>query len=253
MAHFIPYNKTFDASKVAVIFLQEVIRLHGVPLSIVSERDVEFVSYFWKTLWTKMGTKLMLSSAFHPQTDGQTEVLNRSLGNLLCCLIADHTTSWDLILPHAEFSINNSVNRSTGCTPFEVVYDRRPYTLMDLTPLPLPPRPSEAGLDFSEHMKDVHAEVKRRLSHSTDSYAAAANIKRRDIQFNGGDMVLVCLKPERFPPGSFTKLHTQRAEPFQITKNLGNNAYVIDLPSEFGISPIFNIEDITAFKGDIND
>jgi hypothetical protein len=66
-------------------------------------------------------------------------------------------------------------------------------------------------------------------------------------------MVLVCLKPERFPPGSFTKLHTQRAEPFQITKNLGNNAYVIDLPSEFGISPIFNIEDITAFKGDIND
>jgi hypothetical protein len=108
-----------------------------------------------------MGTKLMLSSAFHPQTDGQTEVLNRSLGNLLCCLIADHTTSWDLILPHAEFSINNSVNRSTGCTPFEVVYDRRPYTLMDLTPLPLPPRPSEAGLDFSEHMKDVHAKVKR--------------------------------------------------------------------------------------------
>jgi hypothetical protein len=161
MAHFIPYNKTFDASKVAVIFLQEVIRLHGVPLSIVSERDVKFVSYFWKTLWTKIGTKLMFFSAFHPQTDGQTEVLNRSLGNLLRCLIADHTTSWDLILPHAEFAINNFVNRSTGCTPFEAVYGRRPYTPMDLTPLLLPPRPSEAGLDFSEHMKDVHAKVKR--------------------------------------------------------------------------------------------
>jgi hypothetical protein len=65
--------------------------------------------------------------------------------------------------------------------------------------------------------------------------------------------VLVRLKPERFPPGSFTKLHARRARPFQITKKLGNNAYVIDLPSEFGISPIFNIEDITAFKGDIND
>jgi hypothetical protein len=66
-------------------------------------------------------------------------------------------------------------------------------------------------------------------------------------------MVLVRLKPECFPPGSFTKLHARRAGPFQITKKLGNNAYVIDLPSEFGISPIFNIEDITVFKGDIND
>jgi len=124
MAHFIPCNKTFDASKVAVLFLQEVIRLHGVPLSIVSDRDVKFVSYFWKTLWTKMGTKLNFSSAFHPQTDGQTEVLNRSLGNLLRCLIADHATSWDLVLPQAEFAINNSVNRSTGHTPFEAVYGR---------------------------------------------------------------------------------------------------------------------------------
>ncbi|KAG6790223.1 hypothetical protein POTOM_006371 [Populus tomentosa] len=152
-----------------------------------------------------------------------------------------------------EFAINNSVNRSTGCTPFEAVYGKRPYTPMDLTPLPLPPRPSEAGLDFSEHMKDVHAEVKRRLSHNTDSYAAAANTKRKDRQFNSGDMVLVRLKPERFPPGSFTKLHARRAGPFQVTKKLGSNACVIDLPSEFGISPIFNIEDITAFKGDIND
>ena len=119
---------------------------------------------------------------------------------------------------------------------------------MVLTPLPLPPRLSEAGLDFFEHMKDVHAEVKRWLSHSTDSYAATANIKRKDKQFNSGDMVLVRLKPELF-----TKLHARRTRPFQVTKKLGSNAYVIDLPSEFGISPIFNIEDIIAFKGDIND
>ncbi|KAG6761264.1 hypothetical protein POTOM_034472 [Populus tomentosa] len=99
----------------------------------------------------------------------------------------------------------------------------------------------------------ITEEVKRRLSHSTDSYAAAANTKRKDRQFNSGDMVLVRLKLECFPPGSFTKLHARRAGPFQVTKKLGSNAYVIDLPSEFGISPIFNIEDITAFKGDIND
>ena len=140
MSHFIPCNKTYDASKVAAIFLQEIVRLHGIPASIVSDRDVKFVSYFWKTLWTKMGTKLMFSSAFHPQTDGQTEVTNRSLGNLLRCLVADHVTSWDMVLPHAEFAFNNSVNRTTGCTPFEVVYGFRPSTPLDVNSLPLPPQ-----------------------------------------------------------------------------------------------------------------
>jgi hypothetical protein len=99
-----------------------VIRLHGVPVTIVSGRDVKFVSYFWKNLWTKMGMKLMFSSTFHPQTDDQIEATNRSLGNLLHCLVADHVTSWDLALPQAEFAFNNSFNRSIGCTPFEVVY-----------------------------------------------------------------------------------------------------------------------------------
>ena len=83
MSHFIPCHKTYDASKVVTIFLQEIVHLHGISASIVFDRDVKFVSYFWKTLWTKMITKLMFSSAFHPQTDGQTEMTNRSLGNLL--------------------------------------------------------------------------------------------------------------------------------------------------------------------------
>ena len=138
MAHFLPCHKTYDASRVATLFLQEVVRLHGVPVSIVSDRDVKFVSYFWKTLWAKLGIKFMFSSAFHPQTDGQTEVTNRSLGNLLRCLVTDHVTSWDMVLPHAEFAFNNSVNRSTGCTPFEVVYGFQPNTPLDVIPLPSP-------------------------------------------------------------------------------------------------------------------
>ncbi|GAB2282065.1 hypothetical protein Dimus_039513 [Dionaea muscipula] len=93
MAHFLPCQKTFDAAKVATLFLQVVVRLLGVPATIVSDRDVKFMSYFWKTLWEKLGTKLLFSSAFHPQTDGQTEVTNRSLGNLLHCLVADHMAS----------------------------------------------------------------------------------------------------------------------------------------------------------------
>ncbi|XP_035539653.1 uncharacterized protein LOC118344024 [Juglans regia] len=119
MAHFVPCSKTYDASRVAALFLREVVRLHGLPKIVVSDRDVKFVSYFWKTLWAKLGTRLKYSSAFHPQTEGQTEVVN--LRNLLRCLVHDHVTSWDLILPNAEFAYNSYVNRTTGMSPFEVV------------------------------------------------------------------------------------------------------------------------------------
>jgi hypothetical protein len=95
MAHFIPCHKTNDASHIANLFLRDIIRLHGFPTSIVSDRDVKFMSYLWKTLMAKLGIKLLFSSSSHPQTDGQTEVVNQSLGNLLHVLIKKNPKSWE--------------------------------------------------------------------------------------------------------------------------------------------------------------
>src|SRR3954465_13362554 len=106
MAHFLPCNKTDDASHIANLFCREILRLHGVPKTIVSNRDVKFLSYFWKTLCAKLGIKLLFSTAYHPQTDGQTEVVKRTLSTLLHVLIKKNIKEWEECLPIAEYAYN---------------------------------------------------------------------------------------------------------------------------------------------------
>jgi hypothetical protein len=133
MAHFIPCQKTSDATHIANLFFKDVIRLHGLPKSIVSDRDTKFVGNFWRTLWKKLGTNLAFSYAYHPQTNGQTEVVNRSLGDLLRSLVTEHHNSWDHILPQEEFAYNDSVNRSIGKSPFHIVYGMQPRGFYELS------------------------------------------------------------------------------------------------------------------------
>jgi len=109
ISHFIPCNKTVDAVHVADLFFQEIVHLHGVPKNIVSDRDTKFLSHFWKTLWRKLGMKLLFSTACHPQTDGQTEIVNRTLSSLLRAVIHKNLKSWDTCLPIVEFAYNHCV------------------------------------------------------------------------------------------------------------------------------------------------
>ena len=136
MVHFIACKKTADAVNVAQLYFREIYRFHGLPESIVSDRDTHFLSHFWMSLWRMVGTKLKFSSAYHPQTDGQTEVVNRSLGNLLRCLVNDNLKSWDSKLCQAEFAHNHAVNRSTGFSPFQIFYSTIPKGPLDLSLVP---------------------------------------------------------------------------------------------------------------------
>ena len=121
MAHFIPCKKTSDAKHVAELFFKEIVRLHRLLRSIISERDSKFVGYFWKNLWKKMGIELKFSFTFHPQIDGQKKVMNRSLGNLLRFLVEGKSSNWDIILAQDEFAYNNFLNRSIEKAPFEIL------------------------------------------------------------------------------------------------------------------------------------
>jgi hypothetical protein len=125
-AHFLTLGHPYSATSVAKVFFEQVVRLHGVPASIVSDRDPVFTSAVWRELFRLRGTQLRTSSAFHPQTDQQSEVTNRIITVYLRCLVGDWPRSWLCWLPWAEYCCNTSYQTALRATPFEVVYGRPP-------------------------------------------------------------------------------------------------------------------------------
>jgi len=154
MALFVPYHKIDDASHIVELCFKEIIRLHGVPKTIVSYRDSKFLSHFWRSLWKMLGTKLLFSTTYRPQTDGQIKVTNRILTALIRSLVSKSLKNWDLKLPHAKFSYNRAPFYATKHSPFECVYRVNPLTPLDLLPIPLELRASyEDGIIVKEIKK----------------------------------------------------------------------------------------------------
>ena len=110
-----------DASDISKLFFREVVRRHGLPKTIVSDKDPKFVSHFWRALWERLGTKLNFSTSCHPQTNGQTEVVNRSLSTMLRSIMKGNHKSCDECLSHIEFAYNRVVHKTTNIYPFEAV------------------------------------------------------------------------------------------------------------------------------------
>lgn len=191
MAHFVPCNKTNDAVKIAELYFKEIVKLHGVPQTIVSDRDTKFLSHFWRTMWKSMSTKLLFSTSCHPQTDGQTEVVNRTLGALMRILVKKNHKAWDQVLPHAEFAYNRSESRTTGKSPFEVVYGANPHTPLDLVGNKVEKGYYSAEADQrAKKIKKLHAEVREKIAKSNEKYQQRANKNRKQTLFKPGDQVL---------------------------------------------------------------
>ena len=124
-AHFLSVHTTYSMDQYAQLYIKEIVRLHGVPKSIVSDRDSRFTSTFWKSLHKAMGTNLAFSTAFHPQSDGQSERTIQTLEDMLRACVLDFQGSWNKYLPLVEFAYNNSYHSTIDMAPYEALYGRK--------------------------------------------------------------------------------------------------------------------------------
>jgi hypothetical protein len=245
VAHFLPVHTTYTAKKYAEIYLEQIIRLHGVPKTIISDRGAQFNARFWKQLQSSLGTKLIRSSAYHPQTDGQTERVNQILEHMLRACIIHYGTNWDKCLALAEFSYNNSYQSSLQMAPFEALYGRRCRTPLSWC---------ETG-ERKIFRPDLVTEAENKVQLIQANLKAAqsrqkcyVDQRRKPLQFQVGDYVYLRVSPtkdvQRF--GIKGKLAPRYVGPFEITKACGLVAYRIRLPSQ--LAAIHDVIHISQLK-----
>jgi transposase InsO family protein len=250
MAHFIPCHKSDDATNVADLFFREIVRLHGVPNTIVSDRDTKFLSHFWRCLWAKLGTKLLFSTTCHPQTDGQTEVVNRTLSTMLRAVLKKNLKMWEECLPHIEFAYNRSLHSTTKLCPFEIVYGFIPRAPIDLLPLPTSEKVNFDAKERAELIIKMHETTKENIERMNSKYKLAGDRGRKQIVFEPGDLVWLHLRKDRFPDLRKSKLMPRADGPFKVLAKINDNAYKLELPADFGVSPTFNIADLKPYLGE---
>ncbi|KAL4559834.1 hypothetical protein LXL04_031980 [Taraxacum kok-saghyz] len=260
-ARFLPIRENFKVEKLARLYINEIVSRHGIPLSIISDRDGRFLSRFWQSLQAAMGTRLNLSTAYHPQSDGQSERTIQTLEDMLRACALDFGGNWDSHLPLVEFSYNNSYHSSIAMPPFEALYGRKcrspvcwheigeSHVIRATVDSPI------VGPELIQETTDKITQIRNNLLTARSRQKSYADKRRKPLEFIVGDMVMLKVSPwkgvVRF--GRKGKLAPRYVGPFKILKRIGPVAYELDLPTELKkVHPVFHVSNLKKCLADEN-
>jgi hypothetical protein len=243
-AHFVPLHHPFTATKIADVFMDTVHKLHSMPVALVSDRDKIFTSTFWREIFKRTGVSLRMSTAYHPQSDGQTERVNQQIECYLRCFISAHPKQWSRWLPLCEYWYNTNWHSALGKSPFEVLYGYSPRYFGLSADDTLAPVDVQQWLDqrlvITESVRQHLLRVKQRMKRQADK-------KRTERSFSVGDRVFLKLQP--YAQSSVLrrashKLAFRYFGPYTILKKIGSVAYELELPSSSRVHPVFHVSQL---------
>ncbi|GJR50985.1 putative reverse transcriptase domain-containing protein [Tanacetum coccineum] len=244
-AIFIPMRETDPLEKLARMYLKEVVTKHGIPVSIICDRDPRFASNFWRSLQKVLGTSLDMSTAYHPQTDGQSERTIQTLKDMLRACVIDFGNGWVKHLPLVEFSYNNSYHASIKAAPFEALYGRKcrsPVCWAEVGEVQL------TGPEIVQETTEKIIQVKQRMQAARDRQKSYADLKHKPMEFEVGDKVMLKVSPWKGVVcfGKRGKLNPRFVGPFKVIKRVGDVAYKLELPEE--LSRVHNTFHVSNLK-----
>nr|GEW50342.1 putative reverse transcriptase domain, ribonuclease H-like domain, aspartic peptidase domain protein [Tanacetum cinerariifolium] len=249
-AHFLPMREDYKMDRLARLYLNEIVARHGVPILIISDRDSRFTSMFWQSMQEALGTRLDMSTAYHPQIEGQSERTIQTLEDMLRACVLDFRGSWDVHLPLVKLSYNNSYHYSVRCSLFEALYGKKccsPTMWVEI---------GEGHLIEPELVQETTekiSQIKDRLKAARDRQKSYADKRRKPLEFSVGDYVLLKVSPwkgvVRFRKKG--KLAPRFVKPFEIIEKLGPVAYQLDLPEELnGVHDRFHLSNLKKCLAD---
>ncbi|GJV33036.1 hypothetical protein Tco_1393436 [Tanacetum coccineum] len=249
-AHFIPTREINSMETLTRLYIKEIVSRHGVPISIISDRDSHFTSRFWQSLQNALGTQLDMSTAYHPETDGQSERTIQTLEDMLQACVIDFGKGWEKHLPLVEFSYNNSYHASIKAALFEALYGRKcrsPVCWAEVRDVQL------TGPKIIHETTEKIVQIRQRLQAARDRQRSYANVRRKPLEFQVGDRVMLKVSPRKgvIHFGKRGKLNPRYIGPFKILKRVSPMAYKLELPEE--LSNVHNTFHVSNLKKCLSD